>query len=206
MSTEDEWHEMPPPLEETKPLQQPGITRVAAILWIVLAVFFFLCGFANIVVSSMLAARRANQDPAGTGYLSVWFSFGIGACYFAAGQKLYKGKSKDVLVPSILSILLGLLYLLVAVGAIFTGLGGNELLVLIIVGIAFFIAFGAILPAVLALSGRSQYLAWRAAKREQRRLRRQQRYEEEEEENQERDERDSESKEKSRDRGNRDSS
>src|SRR5262245_29130029 len=96
MSTEYE------PYEPRRP-QQPGLTRAAGILWIVMGVVFVFFGCLNVVLTAALAAKQPNRS-------ATWLAFGIGAGLFVAGRNLLTGKAKDVLVASILSILLGLFY------------------------------------------------------------------------------------------------
>ena len=166
MSTEPDHSEDEP----TGPTPQPGIIRTASVMWLVMGVVFVLFGCVNVVTSAVLAAQQPNRANTGTEGCSVWLSFGIGAALFVAGQNLRRGKAKDVVVAAILSILLGLFYAAVGVGA-FLLLARNEVLAVILAATGFLIAAGSILPGVLALVGRQQYLEWRRANRRRRRRR-----------------------------------
>jgi hypothetical protein len=166
MSTEpDPWDEDP-----SVPTEQPGITRVAGVMWIAMGALFFVAGCLNVVVTAALQARQPNRNNFGTESCGTFLSFAIGYGLFQAGRNLVKGKAADVLTASILSILLGLLYAALGVWAIFL-LPLDEVAALILGGIALLIAFGCILPALLALIGRAQYLEWRRGNRRRRRPR-----------------------------------
>jgi len=164
MSTEpDPWDEEPP--QRPAP---PGAIRAAGIMWIVMGVIFCVSGCLNIVMSVALQVRQPNCPATGTEGCALCLSLGIGVGLFMAGKNLIRGKAKDVLTTSILSLLLGLLYAAIAVGSIIF-IAGDAVLALIIGGVSILIALGCFVPALLALSGRSQYRAWRRARRTRRR-------------------------------------
>ena len=156
--------------EPTGPTPQPGIIRAAWVMWLVMGVVFVLFGCANVIMSAVLADQKPNRASTVSEGCGTWFAFGIGAALFVAGQNLRRGKAKDVVVAAVLSILLGLFYAAVGVGA-FIFLARNEVLALILAATGFLIAAGSILPGVLALVGRQQYLEWRRANRRRRRRR-----------------------------------
>lgn len=181
----NEPHEPHEPYEPTKPIPQPDITRLAGILWIVMGIVFFFFGCLNVLTSALLAARQPNRPDTGSQSCAVWLSFGIGTALFVAGRNLRSGKAKDVLVSSIFSILLGLFYAALGVGAVLL-FARDEVMAVILGGMSFIIALGCCVPGILALVGRSRYLEWKRENRRRRRRRRQ--YDEESEDDREPDE------------------
>lgn len=168
MSTEpDEWED-----DRPEPAGPPGLIRAAGILWMVIGVLFILSGCANVVMSAVLKAQQPNRPAAGGEGCGLFLALGIGAACFGGGRNLLTGKSKDVVTAAVLSILLGLFYLLLAVGSLFVILPRNPALGLGLAAVGSVVAFGCILSAILALAGRSQYREWRRARYLARRARR----------------------------------
>jgi len=92
----------------------------------------------------------------------MWLGILIGVGFFLAGRRIARGSAQDTLATSVLSILVGLLYLGIGVAALFM-LQNTPLQVTVAGVIAVVIGFGLFLPAGFGLSGRSEYVAWKAA-------------------------------------------
>jgi hypothetical protein len=139
-------------------------------IWIVLGSFEILVRFVRHSLQSVQewaqhpSAASAAPDPVqavGNG-LGVLLGFGC----LMAGLWVLSGSARGTVLTSVLSILVGTLYLGVA-GAVLLVLAVQDsphalLFVAVVVGVLPF-SGGFLLAGSLGLAGRSQYLAWRAA-------------------------------------------
>lgn len=150
MNTHDEWNDEPPPPTP------PGIARAAGIAWMALGAFILLCGLAYFVFS--IAVADGGDDPVPD---LGWIAMGIGFGLIMCGRGIVFGKAKDVVSVSVVSIILGVIHL--AVGLVVATQKVDAVVGMIIGGVCTAIALACILPAILALAGRAQYLAWRRA-------------------------------------------
>lgn len=181
-----------PPAEPDEPYPPPapafpGGVRAAGVLWVAVGGLFVLGSCAGAVLGVMIQARRpgpAQPNPAEGCTTLVGILIGVG--FFLAGLNVLRGSARDTLVPSVLSILLGVVYLLVGVLAlVLSGTppanpAADMSVALILSGIiGTVMGCGLLLPAGLALAGRPRYLRWRAAQPS--RSRRRRRYDPEDE-------------------------
>jgi hypothetical protein len=174
MSTElDPWDADQP--EQVRPNRPPGITRVAGVMWMAVGVVYVLFGCTNAVLTDVVQTKRTGIGPSGgTEGCALWLALAIGLGLFLAGKSVAAGKAKDVRTAAILSILLGLFYLISGIAyAVFAE--RDEALAFVVGGTTTLaIAIGCILPALLALIGRSSYREWRLERLADRSYRRRQ--------------------------------
>jgi hypothetical protein len=174
MSTElDPWDDDQP--EPVRPNRPPAITRVAGVMWMAVGVVYVLFGCANAALTDVVQTRRPGPigPSGGTEGCALWLALAIGLGLFVAGKSVAAGKARDVRTAAILSILLGLFYLISGVAyAVFAE--RDEVLAFVVGGTTLAIAIGCILPALLALVGRSQYREWRLERLADRSYRRRQ--------------------------------
>ena len=138
-------------------------------------VVYVLFGCTNAVLTDVVQAKRTGPigPSGGTEGCALWLALAIGLGLFLAGKSVAAGKARDVRAAAILSILLGLFYLISGVAyAVFAE--RDEALAFVVGGTTLAIAIGCILPAVLALVGRSQYREWRLERLADRSYRRRQ--------------------------------
>jgi hypothetical protein len=154
----------------------PKEARMAGLLWMLLGSCFVLisCGSA-IALVAMRVKHPGLPQPQPTEGCTTWIGVIMGVGFFTSGRRIRRGTAADTLATSILSILLGMLYLAVIVIGILTMQDGDPALVVAGLVTTFFsVVVGGVLltSGWLGLKGRSRYRAWRAAIRATRRQRR----------------------------------
>jgi hypothetical protein len=131
-------------------------------MWMAVGVVYVLFGCTNAALTDVVQVKRTGPigPSGGTEGCALWLALAIGLGLFMAGKGVAAGKAKDVRTAAILSILLGVFYLIIGVAyAVFAE--RDEVLAFVVGGTTLSIAIGCILPALLALVGRSQYREWR---------------------------------------------
>ena len=168
------------PVEVAKPdiLQCPGTVVAAGWIWTIFGILMNLLTCGGMVAEIVMQAQRPGQIRPQSGSICVnVLGIALGAGFFAAGVQLVRRKAKDTIVVSILSILIGLLYLGIGSIAILLPIGnkanpGLEAILAIVGIVCAVIGCALILPGVLALMGRSEYRDWWSATHPTKRRRR----------------------------------
>lgn len=158
----------------------PGAIRAAGMLWALVGAFFVLGSCGGAVASVAIQAQQPGpMRPDPTAGCTMWLGILIGAGFFVAGTRLARGSAGDTLLTAILSILVGLLYLVVGAFALRIAsdppprLPDAFVTAMLISGIlGVVLGCALLLPAGLALAARTRYLEWRAAVLSPRRRRR----------------------------------
>jgi hypothetical protein len=150
----------------------PGRVLAAGVIWMLIGALFVLVSFAQIVASAFIRANQSGPVPSNPaeGYAT---SFGIfaGSWLFIAGLRVARGSAQDMLVTSVLSILVGLLYFGLGVAALVlldnpqpSKVPASFIQTMLVAAfVSVLVGCGLLLPGSLALAGRSRYLAWRSA-------------------------------------------
>lgn len=164
----------------------PAGVRAAGVIWLNLGFLSVVSScFTYLVLPVLIQAGNRGPKPPGalqpspTEICGCWLGVLLGVGFFTVGVRLVRGTAKDTLAGSILSLLVGVMYLVLGVGAL---LAIQNAPPAVVAGAVTAVVIGCLclLPGVLGLLGRSRYLAWRAAQRPPRRRRR--RYADEEDE------------------------
>jgi hypothetical protein len=149
----------------------PGPVRAAGIIWIVLGTFDLLLRFVrySLQTAQEWAQHPSAASPAADPVQAVANGLGLllGIGCLVAGVRVLSGSARGTVLASVLSILVGMLYLGVA-GAVILVLVLQApphalLFIAVVAGVLGPISGGFLLAGSLGLAGRSQYLAWRAA-------------------------------------------
>lgn len=155
----------------------PMLVLIAGLWWALLGALFALVSCVGGLLSVAVQVQQpgpVRPNPAAA--CTMWLGIIIGAGFLVAGFRIARGSAAGVLLTSVLSSLVGLLYL--ALGALLLWVASNQrpqapagfadaLLFSGIVGVL--VGCALLLPAGLALAARYQYLAWRASARPRRR-------------------------------------
>lgn len=165
----DEWADQLPP-------RFPGAVLAAGIIWVVFGVLGLINTVATLAIAGAKAGAGGNPNTGG-----VCCGGAIAIAFLVCGYQTLTGKAKDTRGNGIGSVLLGILYLLIAGGlAFFLGGGANaanqgqnagnqgqnpfpQEVVFIIVAVVALFGVTLIVAGGLALAGRTQYLEWRRA-------------------------------------------
>jgi hypothetical protein len=156
--------------------QFPKMVQVAGIIWIVFGCIIALNAAVNMVLSfgNEAPGGKAAQG-GGANICAPIIGFLFGAVFIHVGQQSIRGLAKDTLGNAIGSIVFALLIGGVGAMALLGGailgavggpVGGALSLVAIIIGTINLIAsLGLFAAGVMALIGRSDYLAWKKAQK-----------------------------------------
>ena len=153
-----------------KKRRYPTVMRIAAIAWIVFGCLVLLTGLLNLVVELVGLATAGGGAPEATGRAVggacvMIFALLFGGGFVFVGVQTILGWANDTLGNGIGSILLGLLCLSCGGSGLVTvasGVGGQPVAVGVIsAAINLLSGLGLIAAGVLALVGRSDYVAWK---------------------------------------------
>lgn len=154
----------------------PGSIRAAGIVWVLTGTLFILAAVGGILSHNIVQVKQPTDG------CSTQLGLLIGISFLVAGVRVVFGFARDVLLPSILSIVVGLVYLVIGAIGLWVAenpnprVSPNLILTLLISGIAL-VALGGVLllMGVFALSARSRYRRWWTAVHQPRRRHRRRR-------------------------------
>jgi hypothetical protein len=154
----------------------PGTVRAAGVIWLVLSGLCLLGSCLSYFVFPILL-RLGNGDdrpgkfaPSSGEVCSFGLGIGLAVAFFVFGLLTVRGSVRDTLAGSILSLVVGVFYVVVGAVGFVLGMSGPNALV--IGGVmATVLGFCCLLPGGLGLMGRPGYLRWRKATDPRRRRR-----------------------------------
>ncbi len=149
------------------PRRFPGGVMAAGIIWLTLgglAVFgaCLVYGILPLALQVGKPERPGGLKPTPVDACGFWLNMAFGAGFFVLGLRTVRGKAKGTAVGSVISLLIGALYLAIGVYAL-QFLRDPPPVVLVMGFVAVVIGCLCLLPGALGLAGRSRYAAWRAA-------------------------------------------
>jgi hypothetical protein len=144
----------------------PSGVKIAATVWIVIGSIILLNGLASLLLSFATAAEGPG-GPIG-GFCGLLLAALFGGVFIHVGLQSLQGTARDTLGNGVGSIIIGFLNLGGGVMVALAGLaaGGPALVVGMITGIISLLGgIGLVVAGILALANRTQYKAWRKAKK-----------------------------------------